>query len=101
MLVADNVSIEPVQNRLLLDFYIDKPEKIPELVREGVEGLISVVGSDAFLTISCQPSIAKIKKIHGNPAQIRENGIEIGTLVKKSLCCHRKLLLTYQISFRF
>jgi hypothetical protein len=82
------------------DFYIDKPEKIPDLVREGVEGLISVVGTEAFLSIDCQPAITKVKKIYGNPAQIRDSGIEIGNLIKKSDFPFAYIKLTSQISFK-
>jgi hypothetical protein len=82
-LVEEIVLTLELTNLTLLDFLINTPEQIPELVRLGVEGLIETVATDAQLQIETEPGISVLKKIFGNASLIWGSGTKIGDLKKK------------------
>ncbi len=58
-------------------YYIDSPEKIPEIFAQELEGLLSVVAQSTFLTIKLPQELVKCKKVYGYPSEIKGNEVVV------------------------
>lgn len=57
-------------------YYIDSPEKIPEIFAQELEGLLSVVAQSTYLTVKL-PNTVKCTKVYGYPAEIKDGNVFI------------------------
>ena len=58
-------------------YFIDQPEKIPEIFAQELEGLLSVVTQNTQLSLQFDKSRFRAKKVYGYPASINRSDIRI------------------------
>lgn len=58
-------------------YFIDQPEKIPQIFAQELEGLLSVVAQNTQLSIQFDNSRFRPKKVYGYPAQLGRNEITV------------------------
>lgn len=58
-------------------YFIDMPDKIPQIFAEELEGLLSVVAQNTTLTIDFPASYLKCTKVYGYPSTIQANQVSV------------------------